>query len=131
MKTLLVVLSVTLAGTAHAADRLPKAMLGAWASDPSACGQQASELGMTIEPDTVLFYEHGFKIARISRQKDGSLKASGYSFDETGRTREVITLKLLEPGRIRVKDEVYHRCEKMNEMKQSATTAIHLSDLIG
>jgi len=118
MKMLFVVLLVTLAGTAHAADRLPKAMLGTWASDPSACGRQASELGMTVEADTVLFYEHGFKISRIARQKDGSLRASGYSFDDAGRTRDTLALKLIAPDRIQIKGEVYHRCEKPNGGKQ-------------
>ncbi|MBR1196556.1 hypothetical protein JQ634_25730 [Bradyrhizobium sp. AUGA SZCCT0240] len=59
--------ALLISGTAHAADQLPNSMLGKWASDAAACGQQSSELGMTVEPRTVLFYEHGFQIKRITR----------------------------------------------------------------
>ena len=89
MKYPLGALLVVLAGTAHAADRLPKSMLGKWASDPAACAEQSSELGMTVEPRSVLFYEHGYEIMRIARLKDGSLKASGYSADLDGCSSRV------------------------------------------
>ena len=99
------------AGSAHAADKLPAAMLGQWASDPAACGEQASELGLTVEPRSVLFYEHGYTIQRIARQKDGSLKASGYAVDDQGRARGSITLKLVG-DKLDAGGQTYHRCKK-------------------
>jgi hypothetical protein len=109
MKLVLLFL-LLLAGHAHAADRLPKPMLGKWASDPAACGEQASELGLTVEPRSVLFYEHGYEIRRIVRMKDGSLKASGFSVDDQGRARGSITLKLVD-GKLQVGEQAYHRCK--------------------
>lgn len=97
-------------GPAFAADTLPKAMLGAWASDPAACGEQASELAMTVEPRAVLFYEHGNTISRIVKLKDGSLKAFGYAVDDQGRARGSITLKLLSAGKLEANGTTYHRC---------------------
>ena len=99
------------AAPAHAADRLPNAMLGQWASDPAACGEQASELGLTVEPRSVLFYEHGYEIKRIVRQKDGSLKASGYAVDDQGKARGSITLKLAG-DKLDAGGQFYHRCAK-------------------
>ncbi len=90
----LVLSSLLIAGTAHAAETLPKAMLGKWASEVAACNEQSSELGLTVEPRSVLFYEHGYEIRKIARLKDGSLKASGFSVDDQGRSRGSITLKL-------------------------------------
>jgi hypothetical protein len=89
-------------------------MLGKWASDPAACAEQSSELGMTVEPRSVLFYEHGYEIRRITRLKDGSLRASGYSVDLDGRARGSITLKLIEPGKLQARGEIYHQCRKQN-----------------
>ena len=108
MKRVVVVLSLV-SSTAHAADTLPKTMQGKWASDPAACHEQSSELGLTVEPRTVLFYEHGFSIKRIVRQKDGSLKGLGYSFDEQDRARDTITLKRVG-DKLRVRETTYHRC---------------------
>jgi hypothetical protein len=107
---------ILIAGSANAADRLPGAMLGKWASDPAACGEQASELGLTVEPRSVLFYEHGIEIRRIAKQKDGALKASGFSVDDQGRSKGSITLKLagdkLEAG-----GQTYHRCRNRDAAK--------------
>jgi hypothetical protein len=112
MRYALVVL-VLLSGQAHAADRIPKSMLGKWASDPAACGEQSSELGMTVEPMSVLFYEHSHSVRRISKSRDGSLKVSGYSEDLDGRSRSSITLKLLAADRLRVGQQIYHRCRRI------------------
>lgn len=94
---------------------LPKEMLGAWASDPSACRAQASELGMTIEPQAVLFYEHGFDVKRLAKLKDGSLRASGFSFADDGRTKDTLTLKSLSTDTIEVGGQIYHRCKNENQ----------------
>lgn len=94
---------------------LPKEMLGAWASDPSACGAQASELGMTIGPQDVLFYEHGFDVKRLTKLKDGSLKASGFSFADDGRTKDTLTLKPLSMDTIKVRGQIYHRCKNEDQ----------------
>jgi len=99
-----------LSGSANAADRLPKNMLGKWASDPAACGEQASELELTVEPQSVLFYEHGYTIKRILRLKDGSLKASGYSVDDQGRAPGAVTLKLVG-DKLQAGGQIYHRCK--------------------
>jgi hypothetical protein len=111
MKFALCILAL-LVDQAHAADRLPKAMLGAWASDPAACGEQASELAMTVEPKTVLFYEHGFKIRRVVRLKDGTWRATGYSVDDDGRAPGTLSLKLVA-DRLQVNGGAgYYRCNK-------------------
>lgn len=112
MKYLLGALLIT--GTAHAADQLPRSMLGKWAADAVACSEQSSESGMTVEPRTVLFYEHGFQIKRITRLKDGSLKGTGYGFADDGRISSSITLKLIDPNKLQARGEVYHRCEKQD-----------------
>lgn len=110
MRAVLLVVLVVLSGAANAADRLPKDMFGKWASDPAACGEQSSELGLTVEPRSVLFYEHGYSIKRIARLKDGSLKASGYSVDDQGRTRGSIILKLAG-DKLQAGGRIYHRCK--------------------
>jgi hypothetical protein len=117
MKAVLIVLSAGLTSAAFAADTLPKEMLGAWASDPKACGEQASELAITIEPRSVLFYEHGYSVRRITRLKDGSLKAVGQSFDDQGRTPDTITLKLISADTLQAKGEIYHRCKPGNSSR--------------
>lgn len=109
----LVLLLVGWTQSAKAAS-LPKEILGAWASDLSACGQQASELGMTIEPKTVLFYEHGFEIEKLIKHKDGSLKASGFSFADDGRTKGTLTLKQLSADTLSVEEQAYYRCKEKN-----------------
>jgi hypothetical protein len=112
--TIVQVLLLLFAGQAHAADRLPKLMLGKWASDPAACGEQASESGLTVERRSVSFYEHGYDIRRIVRLKDGSLKASGFSVDDQGRARGSVTLKLVG-DKLQVDGQTYHRCKSENE----------------
>ena len=89
-------------------------MLGKWASDAAACTEQSSELGMTVEPRTVLFYEHGYQIRRITRLKGGALKGTGYSFADDGRTNDSITLKLIDPNKLQARGEIYYRCETQN-----------------
>jgi len=106
----LVLLLVGYTWPAEAAS-LPKDMLGAWASELSACGEQASELGMTIEPKTVLFYEHGFDIKKLTKLKDGSLKASGFSVADDGRAKGSLTLKQLSADTLSVGEQTYYRCK--------------------
>lgn len=103
-----------LTSAAFAADKLPKEMFGAWASNPKACGEQASELAMTIEARSVLFYEHGYSVRRITRMKDGSLKVAGQSFDDQGRAPGTITLKLISADTLQAKGEIYYRCKPGN-----------------
>lgn len=114
MRILICALLVGFTVSAHAADRLPKSMLGRWTTDLATCSEQSSELRMTVEPRMVLFYEHGYEIRRVVRLKDGSLRASGYHADDSGRTRDSITLKLVEPDKLLVGGggEVYLRCKK-------------------
>ena len=97
------------------ADALPKSMLGRWASDPAACAEQSSELGLTVEPRTILFYEHGYRLSRITRLKDGSLQGRGYSFDTDGKSKGAITLKLIDADTLQARGEIYYRCK--NEMQ--------------
>ncbi len=104
-------LLVLMPGTAGA-DVLPKSMRGEWASDLAACPEQASEIKMTVEPKSVLFYEHGYEIRRVVRLKDGSLKASGFAVADDGRARGSITLKLLSADTLQARGEIYHRCKK-------------------
>ena len=112
--TLISGLLILFSGTAHAVDQLPNSMLGKWASDVAACTEQSSELGMTVEPRTVLFYEHGYHIKRIARLKDGSLRGTGYGFADDGRINDSITLKVMDPNRLQARGEIYYRCEKQN-----------------
>lgn len=112
MKRVLIAgLLVLLSGTAEA-DVLPRSMRGEWATDLAACAEQASEIKMTVEPKSVLFYEHGYEIRRIVRLRDGSLKASGFFVADDGRARDSITLKLLSADTLQAKGEIYHRCRK-------------------
>src|SRR5262245_25592094 len=97
MKLVVCALFTVVAGAAHAADNLPKTMLGAWATDLAACSEQASEIRITVEPRNINFYEHGFEIRRIARQRDGSLKGFGFASDDDGRSRSTIMLKLVAP----------------------------------
>ena len=110
MKYPVFVLITLVAGAAHAADRLPTAMLGAWASDPAACGEQASELAMTVEPRMVLFYEHGLEVRRVVRLRDGAVRASGFAVADGERMPGSLTLKMID-DKLRVGEETYHRCK--------------------
>ncbi len=103
-------LSVFACGTAAAADRLPKSMLGRWASDPAACAERSSEAGMKVEARTVWFYEQSQSVRRIARLKDGTLRVSGHSEDLDGRAWSSITMKQLGPDRLLVQEQVFHRC---------------------
>lgn len=118
MKHALCILAFLVA-PAQAADRLPNSMLGKWASKPEACGEQASELGLTVEPRSVLFYEHGVEVRRVSKQKDGSLKASGYAVDDQGKARGSITLKLVG-DKLQAGEELYHRCAETKTKSEAA-----------
>ena len=106
---------------AYAADKLPNSMLGKWASEPEACGEQASESGLTVEPRSVLFYEHGIEVRRVTKQKDGSFKASGYAVDDQGKARGSIVLKLVG-DKLEAGGGLYHRCksETKKETKSDA-----------
>ena len=106
----LILLLVGCARSAVAAS-LPKDLLGSWASELSACGQQASELGMTIEPKTILFYEHGFEVRQLTKLKDGSFKASGFSVADDGRAKGTLTLKQLSAETVAIGDQTYYRCK--------------------
>lgn len=109
--TMLVCLVLTAPATAQAPDRLPKSMLGKWATDLAACAEQASEIRITVEPRSVLFYEHGYSIRRVTRLKDGSLKASGFAEDDSGRVRGSVTLKLVAADKLQINGgETYWRC---------------------
>ncbi|MBR0828466.1 hypothetical protein JQ596_23290 [Bradyrhizobium manausense] len=70
---------------------------------------------MTIEPQAVLFYEHGFDVKRLAKLKDGSLRASGFSFADDGRTKDTLTLKSLSTDTIEVGGQIYHRCKNENQ----------------
>ena len=111
MRVFVLVLFLAVCSLSANASSLPKDMLGAWASELSACGEQASELGMTIEAKTILFYEHGFDITKLTKLKDGSLKASGFSVADDGRAKGTLTLKQLSEDTIVVGDQTYYRCK--------------------
>jgi hypothetical protein len=102
MKRLLLIVGLVLWSQAAKADVLPKSMRGDWEGDLAACSEQASETKMTVSPKSVLFYEHGYEIKRVVRLKDGSLKASGFSVDDQGRTRASITMKLLSADKLQI-----------------------------
>jgi hypothetical protein len=119
MKPLLTIIALLLWPHTANADVLPKSMHGEWATDLAACAEQASEIKMTVEPKSVLFYEHGYEIRRVARLKDGSLKASGFSVADDGRARGAITLKLLSVDTLQAGGQIYQRCkaEKQNRTK--------------
>lgn len=66
---------------------------------------------MTIEEKTVLLYEHAFDIRQLKKEKDGSLKASGFSFADDGRVRSKLTLKQLSADVLSVGGQIYYRCK--------------------
>ena len=114
MKIVVCALWLAVGATAHTAERLPKAMLGNWASDPSACANASSELRMTVEPRTVLFYETAHRIRRVVRLPGGALRASGTSVGETrdDRASASLVLKQVAPDRLEVgKGQIYYRCK--------------------
>jgi hypothetical protein len=121
MKRLGMVLLCLWAQPVHAADQLPKSMLGEWASDPAACGEQASELALSVKPRMVLFYEHGLEVRRVARLKDGSVKASGFMVADGERQRDSLTLKMVG-DQLRVGEQTYHRC-RSKQQKGTAGSA--------
>ena len=119
MRSLFCILLLALSGAAaNAADRLPIAMFGKWTTDLAACSEQSSEIVVTVEARSVNFYEHGYEIRRVTRLKDGALKASGYSVDSDGRTRASITLKLLPADKLQVGSQIYERCKNQTGQAQ-------------
>ena len=98
------------------AEGLPKAMLGAWSTDPAECANRNSEVRITVEPKSVQMYEVGFAIKRVTRTPDGYVRASGYSETDDGRAWETRYLKLLADDKLQTgkppEHEVYHRCPK-------------------
>lgn len=111
MKHPLALVLVMLSGVAHAADRLPGDMLGQWASDVAACTEPSSERAMTVEPRSVLFYEHGYEFKRIARLKDGALKGIGHSIADDGRAPGSITMKRIGPDELQANGVTYYRCK--------------------
>jgi hypothetical protein len=118
LRGLFCILGLALSGAADAADRLPNAMFGKWTTDLAACSEQSSEIVVTVEARSVLFYEHGYEIRQVTRLKDGTLKASGFSVDLDGRTRGSIQLKLLPDDRLRIGSEIYQRCKRKDGQAQ-------------
>jgi hypothetical protein len=104
-------LLIALAGPAHAADRLPKSMVGKWATDLAACPEQVSEIRITVTPREVRFHEQTHVFRRVVRLKDGSFKATGVSYDLDGRGKTSLTLKLLAADRLQVGEETFLRCQ--------------------
>lgn len=102
---------VALAVPAQAAERLPKSMLGKWATDLAACPEQVSEIRITVEPREVRFHEQTHVFRRVVRLKDGSFRGTGFSYDLDGRGKTSLTLKLLDADRLQVGEEVFLRCQ--------------------
>ena len=111
MRSFFLVLCLAAGAQSAKAASLPADMLGAWASELSACGAQASELGMTVEAKTVLFSEHGFDIRQLTKLNDGSLKVSGFSFADDGRARGTLTLRQPSADILVVGSRTYYRCK--------------------
>ena len=96
--------------TAHA---LPKPLQGRWGLEPSDCDKDDAEGRLIIEPRIVLFYATGYDVKRVARQKDGTLKITGFvsSEGEAGREKGGLSLKLINPDRLQVDNgTVYRRC---------------------
>jgi hypothetical protein len=114
MKRLLIVGFVLLSGAAEAADRLPKEMLGVWATELAACSETASEIKMTVEPKIILYYEVAQTVRKTAKQRNGSLRVFGQTVDLEGKAPTSIDLKLdgdtLVVGR--TNGRIYLRCPK-------------------
>jgi hypothetical protein len=110
MRFAVVALLVAFAVPAHAADRLPKSMIGKWATDLAACPEQVSEIRITVTPREVRFHELTHVFRRVVRLKDGSFKGTGWSYDLDGRGRTSMTLKLIDSDRLQVGEETFLRC---------------------
>lgn len=114
MKRCLVIGFVLLSGAAQAADRLPKEMLGPWATDPAACANVSSEIRMTVEPTIILFYEVAQTVRKVTKTRDGFLRVQGQGVDSDGKSPNTIELKLvgdkLHIGKTDA--QIYHRCPK-------------------
>jgi hypothetical protein len=115
MKRYLVVGLVLLSGAAHAADRLPKDMLGAWATNPEACANIHSEVRMTVEPKIILYYEVAQTVRKVTKTKDGFWRVQGQSVDSDGKAPSTIELKLDGDKLVigKADGQVYHRCPKV------------------
>jgi hypothetical protein len=107
---LLLALALTLSVPAEATERLPKSMLGKWATDLAACPEQVSEIRITVEPRAVNFHEQAHVFRRVVRLKDGAFRGTGTSYDLDGRGKTSITLKLIAADRLQVGEEVFLRC---------------------
>lgn len=103
-------LLLVLAVPAQAADRLPKTMIGKWATELDACPEQVSEIRITIMPREVRFHEVTHVFRRVVRLKDGSYRGTGTSHDLDGRGKTQLTLKQLDADRLQLGEEVFLRC---------------------
>jgi hypothetical protein len=115
MRILFCALLIALSSAAHAADRLPKSVLGRWATELDACWEQVSEIRIIVEPRSVRWHEQEHQVRRVTGMKDGSLKVSGYEVTLDGRGRSTITMKLIEPDRLKVNEEIFLRCKEKDE----------------
>jgi hypothetical protein len=115
MRIILCALALVIAAPAQA-EGLPKAMLGAWSTDPADCANRSSELRMTVGPKNIDMYEVGFAIKRVTRAPDGYVRVSGYSSTDDGGGWETRHLKLLADGTLQTgkppEHQIFHRCPK-------------------
>ncbi len=100
------------------ANRLPSDLKGLWAYEAGDCAHLDSDGLLTIEDRSIQFFASGYEITRVTRGRNGSVRASGLRSDEgeAGRTRDAVDLKLIAPDRLHVigsdpAGHVYHRCK--------------------
>jgi len=112
MKRFLILgLLVLFPGTALA-DVLPKSIWGLWAFEPGDCSNPGSDGLVKIGANNVTAFASTYDINRVVRRPDGSLKATGFGYNEgeKGRVPDSLILKRISPGRLHVGDHLYHRC---------------------
>jgi hypothetical protein len=97
----------------EAGSTLPKSVQGRWGVAPADCERDDAEGRLIVEPRIILFAVTGYDVKRIVRQKDGTLKITGFVSNEGegGREKGGLSIKLLSADRLQVdKGTVYRRC---------------------
>jgi hypothetical protein len=97
---------------------LPKEMIGTWGFEDAESCAKGSDTQMTARAKEVEFFASAYRLQKISRQADGTVKGAGTRTEEgePGRWRATIKLKLVSGDRLSVttgRDEpmIYVRCK--------------------
>jgi hypothetical protein len=97
---------------------LPKEMIGIWGFEADACDDEDNDGRLTVEAKRVASFASLFKLSKIKRQPDGTIRAAATRFDEgeQRRPRASLELNLVSPDKLSVKNDrdppiTYSRCK--------------------